>query len=257
MPRSPSTNRDIRDTRRADIVRAATKLFARRGFSDTKIGDIAKEAKLSHGLVYHYFPSKDAIFEAILADKHEAAWGDLERLEAEQGLGGALRAMLSRSIDEAHAQPEVTVMVTQALLTDSVPQGLRDAIRKSARQSFARTVSLLERGQQAGVVECSVPASQLAAAMFCLLRGVYMTQAQALRGHRWMPLPDTETVLRLVLPRSETQAAQGGSAGRGERATGTQGPKKKAMPPKTTTKKTRTLGAGKKAKAPMTKRGGA
>jgi hypothetical protein len=50
-------------------------------------------------------------------------------------------------------------------------------------------------------VDASVPATQLAAAMFCLVRGIFLANAQALRGHGWMPLPEAETILRLLLPR--------------------------------------------------------
>ncbi|WP_162987358.1 TetR/AcrR family transcriptional regulator [Metabacillus litoralis] len=37
-------------------------VFARRGMVATKICDIPKEARLSHGLVYHYFKSREEIF---------------------------------------------------------------------------------------------------------------------------------------------------------------------------------------------------
>lgn len=207
MPRSPSTNRDIRDSRRADILRAAAKLFARRGLTDTKIGDIAREAGLSHGLVYHYFPSKEAVFEAVITEKREAAWEDVAACEAEHGVEAAMHLLLQRTLDDARERPEVTVMITQALLTDCVPDKLRASLRRGARDSFHRTVAFFERGQTAGCVDASVPATQLAAAMFCLVRGIFLANAQALRGHGWMPLPEADTILRLLLPRHETSAS--------------------------------------------------
>lgn len=201
MPRSPTTNRDIRDSRRADILRAAAKLFARSGLSDTKIGDIAREAGLSHGLVYHYFPSKEAVFEAVVTEKREAAWEDVTACEAEHGVEAAMHLLLRRTLDDARERPEVTVMITQALLTDCVPDKLRASLRRGARESFDRTTAFFERGQAAGCVDATVPATQLAAAMFCLVRGIFLANAQALRGHGWMPLPEPETILRLLLPR--------------------------------------------------------
>ncbi|MFO0708262.1 MAG: TetR/AcrR family transcriptional regulator [Sandaracinus sp.] len=200
MPRSPSSNQDIRDSRRADILRAAAKLFARKGLTDTKIGDIAQEAGLSHGLVYHYFPSKEAIFEAILVDKREAAWADVDRLEEERGLEGAIRELLARSLEEACSRPEVSVMIMQAMLTDSVPERLRATLRRGAHESFDRTVQILARGQAAGCVDATISAEQLAATVFSLIRGVFLTNAHTIRGHRWLPVPEAETILRLVLP---------------------------------------------------------
>ncbi|WP_160112436.1 TetR/AcrR family transcriptional regulator [Salicibibacter kimchii] len=52
--------------RKEQIMRAALKVFADNGVKLTKISMIAKEAKVSHGLVYHYFDSKDEIlYESI------------------------------------------------------------------------------------------------------------------------------------------------------------------------------------------------
>jgi AcrR family transcriptional regulator len=202
MPRSHSTNRDIRDSRRADILRAASKLFARHGLSDTKIGDIARDAGLSHGLVYHYFASKEAVFEAVIAERREATWEDVLACEAERGVEEAMHLLVRRTLEDACDRPEITVMITQALLTDAVPEKLRASLRRGARTSFQRTVAFFERGQAAGCVDPSVPAAQLAAAMFCLVQGLFLANAQALRGHGWMPLPEAETILRLLVPRS-------------------------------------------------------
>lgn len=61
-PRTEEQNAQIKDERREQILKAALKVFALRGFAATKVGDIAKEARLSHGLVYHYFASKEEMF---------------------------------------------------------------------------------------------------------------------------------------------------------------------------------------------------
>src|SRR5580692_6845731 len=52
--------------RRTDILAAAKKVFARKGYHATTIADIAKAAKLSYGSIYWYFDSKDALFHALL-----------------------------------------------------------------------------------------------------------------------------------------------------------------------------------------------
>lgn len=48
------------------ILDAALKLFSHRGYGATSVRDIAEEAKLSKGNVYHHFPDKEAIFRALL-----------------------------------------------------------------------------------------------------------------------------------------------------------------------------------------------
>jgi AcrR family transcriptional regulator len=57
---------------RKSILDAALKLFSHRGFRSTSIRDIAQEAEVSTGNVYHHFTDKDAIFEQLLGQYWKA-----------------------------------------------------------------------------------------------------------------------------------------------------------------------------------------
>lgn len=59
--------------RRQQILDAAVRVFAERGYEATRVGDIASEAGVAYGLVYHYFASKEAVLEAVFRE----AWGRL------------------------------------------------------------------------------------------------------------------------------------------------------------------------------------
>jgi len=54
--------------RRQAILDSAATLFARRGFAETTVRHIADEAEIQSGSLYHYFPSKDALLEAVLRE---------------------------------------------------------------------------------------------------------------------------------------------------------------------------------------------
>ena len=58
--------------RRADILAAAKKVFARKGYHATTIAEIAKAAKLSYGSIYWYFDSKDALFHELMESEGQA-----------------------------------------------------------------------------------------------------------------------------------------------------------------------------------------
>jgi AcrR family transcriptional regulator len=58
--------------RRDEIMAAAKNVFARKGFHNTTIADIAKEAGLAYGSVYWYFDSKDDLFHALMAVEEQA-----------------------------------------------------------------------------------------------------------------------------------------------------------------------------------------
>jgi AcrR family transcriptional regulator len=60
MPRPSTENQRIRDERHRHLLRAAARVFARKGLMATTISDIAAAAHVSHGLAYHYFASLDS-----------------------------------------------------------------------------------------------------------------------------------------------------------------------------------------------------
>ncbi len=71
MNKTPATARSTSRTRQADarrdeLLRTALKLFAERGFDGTTIADIATATGTAHGLVYHYFASKNELLLAVL-----------------------------------------------------------------------------------------------------------------------------------------------------------------------------------------------
>jgi AcrR family transcriptional regulator len=61
-----------KEERRAEILAAAKKVFARKGYHATTIADIAKTAKLSYGSIYWYFESKDALFHELMESEGQA-----------------------------------------------------------------------------------------------------------------------------------------------------------------------------------------
>ena len=50
------------EEKRRQLLDAAVRVFARKGFHASRVGDIAEEAGVAHGLLYHYFKSKDSCF---------------------------------------------------------------------------------------------------------------------------------------------------------------------------------------------------
>ena len=66
MPKSPEQFDDIRKQKKQLIMDTALELFAENGFHATSISQIAGKAKISKGLTYNYFESKDSILNEIM-----------------------------------------------------------------------------------------------------------------------------------------------------------------------------------------------
>ncbi len=73
---------DVRAERIPQITQAAMRVFARQGFAQTRMDDIAHEAGLSKATLYLYFTSKDELISAILADFFTQGFSELSQLAA-------------------------------------------------------------------------------------------------------------------------------------------------------------------------------
>jgi len=66
MPRTKDQYSEIRKVSREKILSATLELFAKKGFHATSISQIAKKAKISKGLMYNYFKSKDRLLDELI-----------------------------------------------------------------------------------------------------------------------------------------------------------------------------------------------
>jgi AcrR family transcriptional regulator len=71
MPRTSEQNESIRDKRKTKILERTLRLFAINGFDSVTIDDITVACNCSHGLFYHYFKSKEDVFNALIELKNE------------------------------------------------------------------------------------------------------------------------------------------------------------------------------------------
>lgn len=97
MPRSKQLSEQLRTEGRARIVAAAGHLFARVGYDRCTVGDVAREAGMSHGNIYWYFASKQEVLKAVLTSAFDALNALFERA---LGAGDSGRERLLRVIDQ-------------------------------------------------------------------------------------------------------------------------------------------------------------
>ena len=91
---TPAYTRLNVDERRRQLLERATALFATHGYDELSMAKLAREAGISKPLLYHYFPSKRDLFEAVLS---EAAEQHLRRIETDDSLSPA--AQLAAAVD--------------------------------------------------------------------------------------------------------------------------------------------------------------
>jgi len=152
---------------RARIIETAEVLFRRLGFAKTAVADIAAELDMSPANVYRFFPSKNAIVEAIcrrfLAEIDDKAWAvarakgsassRLERLIleilsyhkenvlAEQRVNDLVLAAIELSWDAIRAHKEVMRTVVEVILRDGIEAGEFETVEpRETAELFMRSV---------------------------------------------------------------------------------------------------------------------
>ena len=147
------------EEKRRTILDAAARVFARKGFHTSRVGDIAEEAGVAHGLLYHYFSSKDEVLETIFREHWTTL---LERVhEAEQTgddpieqLRGIAAAMFEGWLNEPDV---VRVVVREIARTEEISEHVGELVRP-----IGAIRRVIERGQAQGVLRDDLDASMAA-----------------------------------------------------------------------------------------------
>jgi TetR/AcrR family transcriptional regulator, fatty acid metabolism regulator protein len=149
--------------RRHTILRAAIDVFARKGYHGCRIADVAREAGVAYGLVYHYFKNKDELLETVF----ETGWsGFISRVravaEGEGSLEQKVRAITEVAFEAYRVDPRgVKVLIVEIARS---PGGRVN--RQTAFTDAIRLCSeMLSRAQAEGELRPEVEPS-LAAALF-------------------------------------------------------------------------------------------
>jgi TetR/AcrR family transcriptional regulator, fatty acid metabolism regulator protein len=177
------TDRSIAsEDKRTRILDAAIRVFAERGYHEARVGDIAEDAGVAHGLLYHYFASKDDVLRTIFVEN----WGQLiARFRAVEGAdepaGEKLEGIAKILLRTWRNDPAlVTVMVREVARSHQ----LQDRVDE-VREAFAIVQRIVEEGQAEGVFRRDVDA-RLASWLF------YGGLEEVLTGWVLGQLPDSE-----------------------------------------------------------------
>jgi TetR/AcrR family fatty acid metabolism transcriptional regulator len=151
--------------RRKTILRAAVEVFARKGYHGCRIADVAREADVAYGLVYHYFRNKEELLQLVF----ETGWGGFVVRIREAATGPAtLDAKVKRifqvAFDGYRADPRgVRVLV----LEFARGPGTGEANRRGAfAEMLEITRSMFERARFRGELRAELDPSLCAALLF-------------------------------------------------------------------------------------------
>lgn len=195
-PRTEEQNAQLKDERREHILSAALKVFARRGFAATKIQDIAKAGGISHGLVYHYFKSKEDIFFELVSRAIYYAGLTLQMVD-EMPISPIEKVrQTAQMILGGIAQQQDSACYFMIVIHASVMEGMTEELGRCLAgwdQPSKTLEKILTEGQKAGEVR-EGDVSDFSAAFFAAITGLAVNKL----GFADYKMPDPETLVYLV-----------------------------------------------------------
>src|ERR1043165_4984899 len=129
------------DKRREAILAAAAQLYANKGFPGASVAELAKACHTSKSLIYHYFPSKDDILYAVMAEHLDALTEAAEAACANGSVDARLRALTVAFMRlYASAQNHHKVLLNEL---DSLPPKRREDVVAKQRRIIAAAESVI------------------------------------------------------------------------------------------------------------------
>jgi TetR/AcrR family fatty acid metabolism transcriptional regulator len=191
--------------KRRAILHAALKVFAEKGYHGCRIADVARQAGVAYGLVYHYFRNKDELLESVFHEQWTLLIGAIRAIS--EGPGSApeqIASVVRFALDVFRTAPAaVRVLILEVPRT---PDVLRAG---STRQTFETAIRLVAdivaRGQREGQIRSDVDALVGAASVLGVLD---MNLAGMVTGLLTAPQPSEEELEKMK--RQVVTAALGG-----------------------------------------------
>lgn len=197
-PRSEQANAQVKDDRQKQILASSLKVFIHKGFAAAKMSDIATEAGISYGLMYHYFQSKDEIYAELVNDAVDSSKRTIERVRSDEGEPIDKMRSLARSIftsvGEHQSAGYYFVLMMEAMTSGVYP--VRAALHaRSQERPLGMLVGVVEEGQRKGQIAAGDP-TELVLTFFSAILGLASLKVSG----TMTSMPDPEILMRIFQP---------------------------------------------------------
>jgi TetR/AcrR family fatty acid metabolism transcriptional regulator len=165
------------------IIEAAVRVFARNGYYNSRVSDIAREAGVASGTIYLYFKTKDEILVTLFREKM-AAWVShvREQIAEEPGPVAKIRRLVALHFSVLEKDPALAEVVQVELRQGH--KFFRGASAHEVSAYFELIGAVLQEGQAAGVFRDDVPVKIATKVLFGAMDQIATSWVLGKRKHR-------------------------------------------------------------------------
>ena len=157
--------------RRRQILDAAVRVFARQGFHACRVSDIADEAGVAYGLVYHYFRSKEEVLDTLFTERWDILLQVIRDVDREDlPARDKLRAVASFIVDSYRHDPDLMKVIIVEVTRAANSFGRTHAER--IREAYDLLAEVVAKAQEAGTMRLDVSPRFAALAFYGVIEQV-------------------------------------------------------------------------------------
>lgn len=218
-PKTKEQNTIIKEERRKQLQHVALRAFCILGFGATKIADIAQSADISHGLVYHYYKTKDEIFISLLQESYLMYEKMYEQLSEVEGKDEKqkLMSLLEDTLTRLDTDENYCLMMYFVLNIQLIKRGFEktaydknkeltcEAKRKNRKSRLILQKALLDlftAGVEKGLFLNVLP-EELDGAFWSIINGITIKKMKAITRKKQFTMPSVNLIKRLFVKDGE------------------------------------------------------
>ncbi|MCL2721396.1 MAG: TetR/AcrR family transcriptional regulator [Treponema sp.] len=185
-----------KEKRREEILSAGLNLFIRKGYAATKTLDISQAAGISEGLLFHYFETKEKLYEELIKLGISGPQGLLDNIKGDAFtfFQTAVREIF-KYIETMPFVAKMFVLMKQAGCNDAAPESVKKLL--AANKIFSSSIEKIKEGQKSGTIRDGDPTA-LAIAYWGAVQGI-AEQAALFPDN---PIPDSEWIVDILRRRN-------------------------------------------------------
>jgi AcrR family transcriptional regulator len=152
--------------RRRQILDAAVRVFARQGFHGCRVSDIADEAGVAYGLVYHYFRSKEEVLDTLFLERWGVLVATIDEVAAREDMPprDQLHVIASFIVDSYRYDPDLMKVIIVEVTRAANSFGRTHLVK--IREAYDGIAGIVERAQTEGTFKSAVTPQYAAMAFY-------------------------------------------------------------------------------------------
>jgi TetR/AcrR family transcriptional regulator, fatty acid metabolism regulator protein len=152
--------------RRRQILDAAVRVFARQGFHGCRVSDIADEAGVAYGLVYHYFRSKEEVLDTLFLERWDVLVATIDEVAAREDMAprDQLHVIASFIVDSYRYDPDLMKVIIVEVTRAANSFGRTHLVK--IREAYDGIAGIVERAQTEGTFKSAVTPQYAAMAFY-------------------------------------------------------------------------------------------